>query len=648
MKKLSKDAFGGVLGKDYVPYVTDGKTKKAGSTIILIIGVILSVIFAASTAYSGMKAGLTVAAGIPGAIIGSGLISAFYRSNKNILSKNILQAMSTGGESIASGMIFVFPAIILIGGKVNFLQGIFVGVAAVLFSLGITALVQDYLLVEEHGKLIYPEAMAISEAIVASEAGGNSLKFMGTGFGIGGVLTAVTTSVFGVVNNVISYTSESFYRWKLDVEVNPLLAGIGFIVGLKVSLMMFAGSVLANFGIAPLIGYFADMSNSSASVWNSADLLIKDMAITDISGSYVKYIGAGMMISGGIIGAVKLIPTIYTSFANTFKARNNTETKKDAVGLIALLAGIVLVFILGILISKNILMALIGAVLSVILSLLFIIVSARLAGTIGTSNLPVSGMTIASLVIMTLTFVLMGWTSKADTTSLLLFATFVVITISVAGSYAQAQKVTFVMGGNIKEVRNYFILSAIIGVIIVTGVISLLSPQLAITGDDAPFGLPQANLMATLTTGIMEGNLPWLMIIMGIVMGIVFFMLDLPVMTVAVGFYLPIGTTSIILVGALAKIIVDLLSSRETEEVKEERITCGGSLSSGLIAGGSIIGLIGIILQVTGLVTVGTPTGFLGSNTMAWILLIILISCIILPLLSIKGGSGNEETTKSS
>lgn len=643
MKKLSKDAFGGVAGKNYIPYVTDGKTKKAGSTIILIIGIILSVIFAASTAYSGMKAGLTVAAGIPGAIIGSGLISTFYRSNKNILSKNILQAMSTGGESIASGMIFVLPAIIIIGGKVNFIQGIFVGIAAVSFSLGITALVQNYLLVEEHGKLIYPEAMAISEAIVASDAGGNSLKYMGIGFGIGGVLTTLTTSVLGLVNNVISYTSENFYRWKLDIEVNPLLAGIGFIVGLKVSMMMFAGSVLANFAVAPLIGYFADMTNSSEPVWNSANLLIKDMAITDISGSYVKYIGAGMMISGGIIGALKLIPTIYTSFVNTFKARNNSETKKDAVGLIALLAGIVLVFILGIFISKNILMALTGAALSLILSLLFIIVSARLAGTIGTSNLPVSGMTIASLVIMTLTFVLMGWTSKADTTSLLLFATFVVITISVAGSYAQAQKVTFVMGGNMNETRNYFILSAIIGVVIVTGVISLLSPQLAIVGDNAPFGLPQANLMATLTTGIMEGNLPWLMIIVGIVMGVVFFLLDLPVMTVAVGFYLPISTTSIILVGALVKVITDLLSLKETEKVKEERITCGGSLASGLIAGGSIIGLIGIILQVTGLVSLGTPSGFLGSNMIAWILLFVLIISIILPLLSIKGDNLNGD-----
>lgn len=647
MKKLSKNAFGGITGKEYVPYVTDGKTKKAGSIVVMIIGILLSIIFAASTAYSGMKAGLTVAAGIPGAIIGSGLISAFYRSNKNILSKNILQAMSTGGESIASGMIFVLPAIILIGGQVNFLQGIFVGITAVLFSLGITALVQDYLLIEEHGKLIYPEAMAISEALVASEAGGNSLKFMGIGFGVGGILTAATTSVFGLINNIISYTSENFYRWKLDIEVNPLLAGIGFIVGLKVSLMMFAGSVLANFAIAPLIGYFSDMSNSTEAVWNSANLLIKDMAITDISGSYVKYIGAGMMISGGLIGAVKLIPTIYTSFTNTFKARNSKESKNDIVGLIALLTGIVLIFVFGVLISGNIVMALLGAIISIILSLLFIIVAARLTGTIGTSNLPVSGMTIASLVIMTLVFVLMGWTSSADTHSLLLFATFVVITISVAGSYAQAQKVTFVMGGNTSEVRNYFILASIIGVIVVTGIIKLLSPQLEIMGVDAPFGLPQANLMATLTTGIMEGNLPWLMIIVGIVMGIVFFLLDLPVMTVAVGFYLPISTTSIILVGALAKIFIDLISSRETEEVKEERITCGGSLSSGLIAGGSIIGLIGIILQVTGLISVGEPSGFFASNTAAWILLVILIICIVLPLLSIKGGSINENTTES-
>ena len=150
--------------------------------------------FAASTAYSGMRAGLTVAAGIPGAILGSGLLSIFIRKN-NFLMKNILQSMATGGESIASGLIFVLPAVILIGQQVSFFEGVIVGVSAVLVSLGILSFVQDYLLVEEHGTLVYPEAMAISETLVASSTGGNSLKYMGIGFGVGGLITAFTSAV---------------------------------------------------------------------------------------------------------------------------------------------------------------------------------------------------------------------------------------------------------------------------------------------------------------------------------------------------------------------------------------------------------------------------------------------------------------------
>lgn len=164
-KRLSKSAYGGGAGNKYVPYVTE--KKNGGNPVVMIMGIVLAIIFAASTAYSGMKAGLTVAAGIPGSIIGSGLISIFAKQ-KGILGKNILQGMSSGGESIASGMIYVLPAIILIGGHVNFLSGIMVGALAVLFAIGSASLVQNYLLVEEHGRLVYPESMAISEALVAS------------------------------------------------------------------------------------------------------------------------------------------------------------------------------------------------------------------------------------------------------------------------------------------------------------------------------------------------------------------------------------------------------------------------------------------------------------------------------------------------
>lgn len=632
-KKLSKDAYGSVAGKDYVPYVSSG-SKSGGNVVVLIIGIILAALFAASTAYSGMKSGLTVAAGIPGSIIGSAFIAAFAKQ-KGILGKNLLQGMSSGGESIASGMIFVLPSILLIGSKVSFLEGFVVGVGGVLFGIGIASLVHNYLIVEEHGKLMYPESMAISETLVASEGAGESMKYMGIGFGIGGVITVITSSFLNVANNVISYVNESFYKWKFEVEVNPLLLGIGFIVGMDVSLTMFAGSILSNFAIMPLIGYFASLGQGSATVWNNPHVAINAMQVKHIAGSYVKYIGAGMMLSGGLIGAIKLIPTIISSIKETLNAKSSKGAGSSSAENLILLGGIVIGFIGGFMISGgNILMAITASILSLFCSLLFVIVSGRLTGTIGTSNLPVSGMTIASIVLVTLLFVVMGWKNPGNNRSLLLFGTFIVIAIATAGGYCQSQKVTFIVGGDRNEMQKYFAVAGVVGVAVVVGVILLLSNQLAMTGDNVPFALPQANLMATLTAGIMSGKLPWVMIIVGAVMGLVLFLLDLSVMTVAIGFYLPISTTSIILVGALVRLFIERASKSEQE--KEVKVSNGISLSSGLVAGGSIIGLVGIILQVFGVIKGYEPSGFAATNGMAVVILVALIIATIIPILNSK------------
>ena len=630
--KLSKDAYGGVAGKDYVPYISTG-SKSGGNTVVLIIGIILAVIFAASTAYSGMKSGLTVAAGIPGSIIGSAFIAAFAQQ-KGILGKNLVQGMASGGESVASGIIFVLPAVLLIGSQISFLEGFLVGVGGVLFGIGIASLVYNYLIVEEHGMLMYPESMAISETLVASEGAGDSMKFMGIGFGIGGAITVVTSSFLNVTNNVISYVNESFYKWRLQLEVNPLLLGIGFIVGLEVALTMFAGSLLSNFGILPLIGYFSELGKEGAVVWNNPDVSINAMGVGDIAGSYVKYIGAGMMLSGGLIGAIKLIPTIISSIKETLNAKTSGNNASK-IGTMILLGGLVVGFLAGFVVSGgNIMMAITASILSFFLSLLFVIVAGRLTGTIGTSNLPVSGMTIASIVLVTLLFVAMGWTNPEHNKALLLFGTFIVTAIAMAGGYSQSQKVTFIVGGDKSEMDKYFAISGIVGVAVVVGTIMLLSSQLAMTGANVPFALPQANLMSTLTAGIMSGELPWVMIIVGAVMGVVLFLLNLPVMTVAIGFYLPIATTSIILVGALVRVFIERTSKSDVE--KDTKVSNGISLSSGLVAGGSIIGLIGIILQVAGVIKGAGPSGFAASNGMAFIILAGLVVATIIPIMNSK------------
>ncbi len=633
-KKLSKDAYGGVHGKDYVPYITD-KSRKGINIVVLIIGMILAVIFAASTAYSGMKAGLTVAAGIPGSIIGSAFIAAFAKE-KGVLGKNLVQGMASGGESVASGVIFVLPAIILIGSKVSFFQGAVVGIAGVLFGIGVCSLVHNYLIIEEHGKLMYPESMAISETLVASDVGGDSVKFMGIGFVIGGILTVLTGSFLNLCNNMISFVGNKFYKFKFEIEANPLLLGIGFIVGLPIAIQMFAGSLLSNFAVMPLIGYFSDMAEQGHLVWNNGAVAISQMDVNAIAGSYVKYIGAGMMLCGGLIGAVKLIPTIITSVKETMKAKNvsGTESETPKLQKLILPLGLIIAIIGAFFISGGPLMAIIGIIVSIILAALFVIVSGRLTGTIGTSNLPVSGMTIASLVVVTLVFVIMDWKGTSDNISLLLFATFIVTAISVGGGYAQSQKITYIIGGSKSEMQKCFTLAGIIGVIIVVGTITILSGQLAIQGDNPPFALPQANLMSTLTAGITSGQLPWVMILVGVVIAIVLFLLKLPIMTIAIGFYLPISTSSIILIGALIRTFIEKTSKDEV--VRETKVSNGVSLSSGLVAGGSIIGLVGIILQITGVIQSSGPAGFAAGNQMAFILLIALIILSTVPVILSK------------
>ena len=300
-----------------------------------------------------------------------------------------------------------------------------------------------------------------------------------------------------------------------------------------------------------------------------------------------------------------------------------------------LLGGLVVGFLAGFVVSGgNIMMAITASILSLFLSLLFVIVAGRLTGTIGTSNLPVSGMTIASIVLVTLLFVAMGWTNPEHNKALLLFGTFIVTAIAMAGGYSQSQKVTFIVGGDKSEMDKYFAISGIVGVAVVVGTIMLLSSQLAMTGANVPFALPQANLMSTLTAGIMSGELPWVMIIVGAVMGVVLFLLNLPVMTVAIGFYLPIATTSIILVGALVRVFIERTSKSDVE--KDTKVSNGISLSSGLVAGGSIIGLIGIILQVAGVIKGAGPSGFAASNSMAFIILAGLVVATIIPIMNSK------------
>jgi putative OPT family oligopeptide transporter len=600
--KLSKQAYGGVEGSKYSPYITSKKDLKELTPLVVMIGIGLAILFAASNAYTALASGMTVAAGIPGAILGAGLFTILTKKF-NVLNTNVAQGMSSAGESMASGITFVLPAILLIGQEIGFLTGVLVGVTGAIMGIGITALVHNFLIIEEHGKLIYPEGMAISETVVTTESGGDGLKTMLSGAAVGGFLTAVSTQIIGLISTSFSLAGEKV-KWQWTTDANPLLLGIGFIVGMDVAVMMFAGTVLANFAVIPLIGYFGQLANDTAAAWNNPELLINSMSGADIQGTYTKYIGAGMMLAGGLIGAIRLIPVIIASLKSTFKGTKGASGVEETEGRgttgILLLIGMVLLITCALLIASSFLMIVVSLVLIFIFCFLFSIVAARMTGNIGTSNLPVSGMTIASLLVVTVTFVIFGnitgsdiWTSKEANVIILLALTTVVAAIANSGGYAQTQKVTFILGGSKNNIQKVYALATVFGVIATVGVMFLLKDQILNTEGMAP----QASLMAAISEGILSGNLPWTIIFIGVFIAVVLQFLGVPIMTVALGFYLPMGTVTIITIGALINAVVKRVNKNDPEQL-EAKEGKGTIFSSGLIAGGAIIGLIGAFLAV--------------------------------------------------
>lgn len=597
-KKLSKEAYGGVEGSKYVPYISDQVKAQELTPLVLIIGLVLAVLFAASNSYAAMTAGMTVAAGIPGAILGGGILTLITRKG-SALSTNIMQGMSSGGESIASGMTFVLPAVFLIGQDVSFFTGFIVGLAGTLFGIGVTSIVHNHLIVAEHGHIVYPEAMAISETVVSTDAGGEGLKIMGIGALVGSIATIISSQITGLVATTVSFTGDKFkYQWQTDA--NPLLLGIGFIVGLEVGIAMLAGSILANFAVIPLLGYFAANADPAAVAWNNPDLHLVDMTAANIQSTYTKYIGAGMMLAGGVISAIKLLPVIISSVKEILGAKQDNQNS-GITGLL-IIGGIAILAVSTIFITSSILMGIVTIILVLIFSFLFSIVAARMTGDIGTSNLPVSGMTIASLLIVTVVFVFIGkatgvagWTDANGNLAILLALTAVVTAISVSAGYSQTQKATFILGGSKNKMQLYYTISSIVGVATSVAVIKLLQEQI-VNGSEL-VQIPQATLMASITEGILQNSLPGEIIFVGIFMAIVLFLLDLPIMTVAIGFYLPLGTVSIVFFGGLIRYLVDR-KNKDNKEVLDKKVERGTIFSSGLIAGGALCGLVGAFLAV--------------------------------------------------
>lgn len=597
-KKLPHGAYGGVSGSEYVPLLSKEKFTDETSLRVIIIGLCLAAVFAGANAYLGLMSGMTVAAGIPGAILGAGVLMIL--NNKSISGTNTIQAMSSGGESVASGMIFVLPAVMLIGAQVNFLTGLTIGFVGVGLGAGFTAFIRKYLVIQSHGELIFPESMAVSETVLTANTGGFGLKVMAIGGVIGALVVTLSNQFIGLFQGAFLFDESSTSaltgdtKYRIDGEVNPALIGVGFIVGKEVGLVMMAGAILSNLVLIPLIGMFAGYADASAIVF-PATMPLVEMGSGDMFKYMIKYIGAGAIATGGIISVIKLIPVMIVSVKEVIGARKGgVDASEDMSPLIAL-AAIIGTFIVAVGLSfvmgVSVMYALIGGFLAIVMAMLFTVVAARLTGQVGTSNLPVSGMTIASLlVIATVLSFLMnqaGIDSKLTSIFIILLLTIVVTAISTAGGFAQSLKATFIIGGTTKKVEMLYTLGGIVGVCVVVPVIMLLESKI-LSGEALA---SQANLMNLLTTGIVTGKLPWLFIFIGVAIACMLYFAKLPVMSFAIGMYLPMAVSLCVLSGGIIRHFVDKKYQNDTVE-QEARVGKGIIISSGMIAGASISGLI--------------------------------------------------------
>lgn len=586
-KKLPKQAYGGVKGEDYVPFVpvTESVPESTGHSIIM--GIIFAIIFAAANTYLGLKVGLTISAGIPGAILATGLLKTIFKRN-SILEANYVASLSAVGESIAGGIIFVLPAIILIGFNLSIVTVAVVTIIGGIMGVYFIIPVRKYLIVQEHGTLIYPESMAQAEVLVNANQGGQGFKSVLKGLGVG-LGYKILSGGLGLWNETASYVIRAYQGSMIGMDTLASLMGVGFIVGTGTSILMFAGSVVAWLGFIPLIKFFGVYA--ATPIFPSTDL-IADMSATQIWANYIKYIGAGAVAMGGFISLAKSLPTIITSFREAMGGLGKGEKSNNRLNeepsilwvLVAAIFGFVLTWIV-----PSINAGPVGGILAVIFSFFFSVVSARMVGVIGASNNPVSGMTIATLLIIASVYKAMGFTGADGMKVVLLAAGVVCVAIAVAGGVAQSLKATYVVGGSPKKVQHGMFIALAVSSFIGGATVLLLHNAYGIGSEQVT--APQATLMKLIVEGIMTGQLPWTLVIIGAVVALFCAFAGLPILPVALGLYLPISLNAAIFFGGLVRKFVEMRFKKD-EAKRDTAIERGTLIASGLVAGDALTGII--------------------------------------------------------
>lgn len=586
--------------KPFKPYIPADKVTPEITAVSVIIGVILAVVFGAANAYLGLRVGLTVSASIPAAVLSMGIIRVLMRRN-SILESNIVQTIGSAGESLAAGAIFTLPALFLWAaegkGEKPSLLAITVialcgGILGVLFMVPL----RNALIVREHATLPYPEGTACAEVLLAGEEGGAQAASVFSGLGIAAAFKFIVDGV-KLAPTEINLTLKNFGA-QIGTQIYPALVGVGYIVGPRISSYMFVGGVIGWCVLIPMILLFG----ADATIYPGTATVAEIFAQSGPSGlwsTYVKYIGAGAIATGGFISLIKSLPLIVRTFSDSMKslkggsAAGTLRTEQD-LNMKVILIGIVLTTLV-IWLFPAIPVNLLGAVLIVVFGFFFATVSSRMVGLVGSTNNPVSGMAIATLLIATLTLKASGMTGIEGMTGAIAIGSVICVIAAIAGDTSQDLKTGYLLGATPKKQQIGELIGVVFSAVAIGGVLYLLDKAWGFGTEE--LAAPQAGLMKMIVEGIMGDQLPWSLIFVGVCLALCLEILRLPVMPIAIGLYLPVQLNACIMVGGL---IALAMNSRKkvSEEVKAAQYNDGTLYSAGMIAGEGLVGILLAILAV--------------------------------------------------
>ena len=588
--------------KTFKPYIPADKVTPEITVTSIIMGVLLSVIFGAANAYLGLRVGMTVSASIPAAVISMGVIRIIMRKN-SILESNLVQTIGSAGESLAAGAIFTLPALFLWAaeGKMDKPGIIEITLIALLGGLlGVFFMVplRNALIVKEHGVLPYPEGTACAEVLLAGEEGGANASTVFAGMGFAAVFKFIIDGL-KVVAGEISVTFKGF-AGTIGTQIYPAVMSVGYICGPRISSYMFAGGVLSWLVIIPLIVVFGADLVLYPGTESIAEIFAADGA-SGIWGTYIRYIGAGALAAGGIISLIKSLPLIVKTFAGAMKSMagsKNTSTERTAQDLkmkVVILAIVVLTLLVWLV--PAIPVSLLGAAIIVVFGFFFATVSSRMVGLVGSSNNPVSGMAIATLLIATLILKLTGATGVEGMCSAIAIGSIICIVSAIAGDTSQDLKTGYLLGATPKKQQIGEVVGVIAAAFAIGGTLYLLDSAWGFGSEQ--LGAPQATLMKMIIEGVMEGNLPWALVFIGVFIAVVIEIIGIPVLPFAIGVYLSVQLNACIMVGGLIRLVFDKMKRAEDE--KKAIVNDGILFCSGMIAGEGLVGILLALFAVFGL-----------------------------------------------